>query len=782
MNTAAPGWYPDPQEPRFHRWWDGSQWTEHTNRPTPQATAPAVPQDEDHDSASASASAAEDAVAPRKSRKVLFSVVGGVAAAALVVGGIVVVNALNGGAQSGYVEANGYSWAPIEYLDVDEDFIIPFDVDPEAISKELGNEWSGTHGVIDVYVDKAFQVSPATSLVLWWEDDREAVIQSRDAKAYPWSSESARVIENTYLGAGEVEVSDDADGFTYWTEMDQYYVVQRYDRSGEKLDSPIVHTISSSQEDGLEPIELNTSMSDETPGVVELSWEKPEGMPEGSTYYIMKTVTDSFGSDDDINAASASFEAIAETTETSWQSTPSEETEGGYLVNRELQLFGLDSADDANYSGRSFDNASARLANLSIVAIAPDKSVHTPMVIEPADSQIGHFPLQKAFWQSRDLFPVDAGDLTGLPIWYPVTTLNGNTQKMPIRIDTSTIEVKYEPYWYLDGSGATYARFPFSVLGTTLTGRITAVMPAGMSEADWLNASVANAEAYNTRAAQEAPKLGDRVITADASMSMAAYRKMEPVSEVPDSEHEVYGSNDFTTFIAGHMLGGTESIDISRFTESAAYPDVNDAAIEAISQNPLVKMSVDTFRADRDRLYVAYNERTTDDVRDQVEDIADAAVAEAVTDGMSDAEKVTAVNQWIVDHMDYDYAALEKLDAGLGFSRPGEDMRVSDARGGLIDRMVICGGYADTFNLLIRKAGLESVYVSGTVLDSNAAHAWNHVKVDGEWKAVDSTWNDGGDPREYLLINESQFTDHAARTLDSDGWIPAQYQDAYRTP
>ncbi|CAI7678472.1 unnamed protein product, partial [Penicillium discolor] len=90
--------------------------------------------------------------------------------------------------------------------------------------------------------------------------------------------------------------------------------------------------------------------------------------------------------------------------------------------------------------------------------------------------------------------------------------------------------------------------------------------------------------------------------------------------------------------------------------------------------------------------------------------------------------------------------------------------RYSDARGGLIDKRVICGGYADTFNLLARKAGLESIYVSGIIADSGSGHAWNHVKVDGVWKAVDTTWNDTDDITKYLLINEADFTGVAERS------------------
>lgn len=42
MSSPTPGWYPDPNEPGAQRWWDGTQWTTHQQRPQPSAPGPSA--------------------------------------------------------------------------------------------------------------------------------------------------------------------------------------------------------------------------------------------------------------------------------------------------------------------------------------------------------------------------------------------------------------------------------------------------------------------------------------------------------------------------------------------------------------------------------------------------------------------------------------------------------------------------------------------------------------------------------------------------------------------
>ncbi|MBQ7766971.1 MAG: hypothetical protein IJ397_09020 [Lachnospiraceae bacterium] len=58
-----------------------------------------------------------------------------------------------------------------------------------------------------------------------------------------------------------------------------------------------------------------------------------------------------------------------------------------------------------------------------------------------------------------------------------------------------------------------------------------------------------------------------------------------------------------------------------------------------------------------------------------------------------------------------------------------------------LGRESVCLGYAKAVQYLLRQVGVESVVVTGSVI-TGEAHAWNLVKVNGQYYYVDATWGD----------------------------------------
>lgn len=125
-------------------------------------------------------------------------------------------------------------------------------------------------------------------------------------------------------------------------------------------------------------------------------------------------------------------------------------------------------------------------------------------------------------------------------------------------------------------------------------------------------------------------------------------------------------------------------------------------------------------------------------------------------EGYSEYEKIKQVHNWLVDNLEYDTTYKKS--------------NIHNVYGAFSNKKVVCEGYARTFKYILDGLGIENVLVSGTATNSNGvteSHAWNYVKIDEKWYAVDVTWDDpiitgGGELTEdikyqYLLKGSNKF-------------------------
>ncbi len=135
----------------------------------------------------------------------------------------------------------------------------------------------------------------------------------------------------------------------------------------------------------------------------------------------------------------------------------------------------------------------------------------------------------------------------------------------------------------------------------------------------------------------------------------------------------------------------------------------------------------------------------------------DAAVeefyGEFAADGMvsaSELEQYRYIHDYLCGLCAYNYPALN-------YAQGEERYRTAhNAYGALVEEtlgsgvgkgLVVCEGYADAFLLLCQRVELPCVYVAGEgassgVFSGSANHAWNAIRLDGGWYAVDVTWDD----------------------------------------
>ena len=148
----------------------------------------------------------------------------------------------------------------------------------------------------------------------------------------------------------------------------------------------------------------------------------------------------------------------------------------------------------------------------------------------------------------------------------------------------------------------------------------------------------------------------------------------------------------------------------------------------------------------------------------QVVDKCAAIYKEIIKDGMSDTEKVTAIHDYLIYHADY--TANGDLSQASMWNH--------SVAGLVLDGSAVCDGYARSFYLFCKAAGLECEYVGGYGLPKteDSSHAWNRVKVDGKWYYVDCTWDDpiGGNREcKKYFMSETLWSDHE-ETYQND-WL-----------
>lgn len=115
--------------------------------------------------------------------------------------------------------------------------------------------------------------------------------------------------------------------------------------------------------------------------------------------------------------------------------------------------------------------------------------------------------------------------------------------------------------------------------------------------------------------------------------------------------------------------------------------------------------------------------------------------------GKSDYEIVLAAHDWVIDNVTYDDDAA-KEDNELSYVADS-----TSAYGGLVDNYTICGGYAKSYQLLAESCGIQTYYVVGKVSDDY--HAWNISYINGEYYAIDCTYDDYSNDRyKYFMVSD----------------------------
>lgn len=144
-----------------------------------------------------------------------------------------------------------------------------------------------------------------------------------------------------------------------------------------------------------------------------------------------------------------------------------------------------------------------------------------------------------------------------------------------------------------------------------------------------------------------------------------------------------------------------------------------------------------------------YDEAESERLQQLLEESAASCLA-GIPDDADDYAKAKYLYEYLAENVEYDWSSIDSPgDNGESAGQTAVDA--------LVNKSALCAGYANAYGYLAQKLGLQCVYVTGDARGD--AHAWNAVRLDGEYYYVDPTWGDpqfvesGGEASDFERVN-----------------------------
>lgn len=155
-------------------------------------------------------------------------------------------------------------------------------------------------------------------------------------------------------------------------------------------------------------------------------------------------------------------------------------------------------------------------------------------------------------------------------------------------------------------------------------------------------------------------------------------------------------------------------------------------------------------------------------------------VAKNINSSMTDEEKIRAINDFMVSKYRYTFGDKGQCppnstncpEEKLGKYSVYSTFSLLYGGGG------VCDAKAKLFYRLAKEAGFDVIYITGFV-KKTILHAWNMVKVDGNWYHLDNTWNRsteaGMSENEYINTRDYYLKSDATMREREHSWEKGKY-------
>lgn len=542
-----------------------------------------------------------------------------------------------------------------------------------------------------------------------------------------------------------------------WGNAQMYYIAVWYDTEAEtfeKLAEPVVIPFTVKHELGVPTLKGNVDKD----GRFKLTWNAVEGADGYRVYKFFSTDINRTGEfNKPVAGAEKAFDVHgdcyllrdADTTDTEFDCFAGKDH--GLAIHYHDEL----DEDDTDYIlGQNY----CVNGSYFVTAMFGDKESGLSNIVNTADLILPYVPVEE-----DDMMFKKFESESDLPHTIRVLNIDGSVTER---------NVSYKFHWGKTLLGTYIPQYRYSVEGTAITGVVDMDIldgkleqyndkqegnaPAGFvdsstdtsAKADPENDSTFNPDADVPTIIESDPGASDESISLVERQTENTEKHVENgnAQTIDNSEYPVYADSAEEEWLARNLIAGNNRISLEAFPGLQTYETLADTVMKVYYQNPYV-LGMIAYKYDYAGLALGvkycYSASELSERQSKLLEESNNIVSSVISAGMSDEEKCRALYNYFNAHTTYDNAALEEAEK-FGYKK-GEGWKDAEdafnAYGIIVKKTGVCQSYAQSYKLLCKMSGVETKVITG-YLNATLPHAWNAVKLDGEWYQTDCTNNE----------------------------------------